>query len=128
MIVDASLKTWLSLSLTRGLGGESARRLLKQFGSPEAVLAASVSSLKLVVKTNVAAEINKGVSDDAITPTLAWLEDSNNHIVTLADSDYPQTLLNIPDPPLLLYVKGGWTYSIDPRWPWSEVAAQLRKA
>jgi DNA processing protein len=37
---------------------------------------------------------------------LAWLEDSNNHIVTLADSDYPQTLLNIPDPPLLLYVKG----------------------
>jgi len=106
MIVDASLKTWLALSLTRGLGGESARRLLKQFGSPEAVFAASVSSLKSLVKVDVAAEINKGIADDAITPTLAWLEDSNNHIVTLADSDYPQALLNIPDPPLLLYVKG----------------------
>jgi DNA processing protein len=103
---DVSLKAWLALSLTRGLGGESARRLLREFGSPDAVFAASVSSLKSVVKADVSAEINKGIADDAIAPALAWLEDGNNHIVTLADSDYPQALLNIPDPPLLLYVKG----------------------
>ena len=106
MALDASLKAWLTLSLTRGLGGESARRLLKEFGSPEAVFAASVSSLKSFVKLDVAAEINKGIADDDIAPALVWLEDSNNHIVTLADNDYPQALLNIPDPPLLLYVKG----------------------
>lgn len=106
MIVEASLKAWLALSLTRGLGGESARRLLKEFGSPDAVFAASTSSLKSVVKADVAAEISKGIADDAVAPGLAWLEDGNNHIVTLADSDYPQALLNIPDPPLLLYVKG----------------------
>jgi len=106
MIVEASLKAWLALSLTRGLGGESARRLLKEFGSPDAVFAASISSLKSVVKADVAAEINKGFSDDAVAPALAWLEDGNNRIVTLADPDYPQALLNIPDPPLLLYVKG----------------------
>jgi DNA processing protein len=103
---DFSLKAWLALSLTRGLGGESARRLLKEFGSPDAVFAASISSLKSVVKADVAAEISKGFVDDVIAPTLGWLEDSNNHIVTLADSDYPQSLLNISDPPLLLYVKG----------------------
>jgi DNA processing protein len=103
---DVSLKAWLALSLTRGLGGESARRLLKEFGSPNAVFAASTSSLKSVVKADVAAEIGKCIADDAVAPALAWLEDSNNHIVTLADSDYPQALLNIPDPPLLLYVKG----------------------
>ncbi len=106
MVVDASLKAWLALSLTRGLGGESARRLLKEFGSPDAVFAASISSLRSAVKADVAAEISKGIADDAIAPALAWLEDSNNHVVTLADSDYPQALLNIPDPPLLLYVKG----------------------
>ncbi len=106
MTFDVSLKAWLALSLTRGLGGESARRLLKEFGSPDAVFAASISSLKSVVKADVAAEISKGIADDVIAPTLAWLDDSNNHIVTLADSDYPQALLNIPDPPLLLYVKG----------------------
>ncbi|MBI5627071.1 MAG: DNA-protecting protein DprA [Nitrosomonadales bacterium] len=106
MKVDVSLEAWLALSLTRGLGGEGARRLLKEFGSPEAVFAASIGSLKSVVKADVAAEISKGVANDVIAQTLAWLEDTNNHIVTLADSDYPQALLNITDPPLLLYVKG----------------------
>jgi len=103
---EVSLKAWLALSLTRGLGGESARRLLREFGSPDAVFAASISSLKSVVKAEVAAEISKGIADDAFVPVLAWLEDGNNRIVTLADGDYPQALLNIPDPPLLLYVKG----------------------
>jgi len=106
MAAEASLKAWLALSLTRGLGGESARRLLKEFGSPDAVFAASSSSLKSIVKADVAAEIGKGIVVDAVEPALVWLKDSNNHIVTLADSDYPQALLNIPDPPLLLYVKG----------------------
>ncbi len=106
MAVEASLKAWLALSLTQGLGGARARRLLMEFGSPDAVFSASISSLKSVVKADVAAEINKGIAEDAVTPALTWLEDSNNHIITLADSDYPQALLNIPDPPLLLYVKG----------------------
>ena len=105
MALDAS-KAWLALSLTRGLGGESARRLLKEFGSPEAIFAAPLSALKSVVKADVAAEIGKGIAEDALAPALDWLEDGNNRIVTLADSDYPQALLNIPDPPLLLYVKG----------------------
>ncbi len=103
---DPSLRAWLALSLIRGLGGEGARSLLKAFGSPEAVFSASPSSLKSLVKPEVAAEIGKGTVDAGIEPALAWLEDGNNHIVTLADADYPQALLNIPDPPLLLYVKG----------------------
>ena len=106
MAVDVSLKAWLALSLMRGLGGESARRLLKEFGSPDAVFAASVRSLKSVVKPEVATEISKGIIEDTVAPVMDWLEDSNNHAVTLADADYPQALLNIPDPPLLLYVKG----------------------
>jgi DNA processing protein len=103
---DLSLKAWLALSLIRGLGGEGARRLLKEFGSPEAVFAASASSLKPVIKADIAAAISEGIADDLLMPTLVWLQDSNNHLVTFADSDYPQALLNIPDPPLLLYVKG----------------------
>ena len=75
MVVDVSLKAWLALSLTRGLGGESARRLLKEFGSPDAVFTASVSSLRSVVKADVAAEISKGIADDAIAPALASATD-----------------------------------------------------
>ena len=106
MNIDDSLKAWLALSLIRGLGGESARLLLREFGSPDTVFAASNGSLKSFVKADTAAEIKKGIADEAIAPALAWLEDPVNHVVTLADSSYPQALLNIPDPPLLLYVKG----------------------
>ncbi len=103
---DSSLRAWLALSLTKGLGGEGARSLLKAFGSPEAIYAASPASLKPFVTAPVAATIANGIDDNILVPTLFWLEDSNNHIVTLADSAFPQALLNIPDPPLLLYVKG----------------------
>lgn len=106
MPFDVALKAWLALSLTRGVSGENARRLLKAFGSPDAVFAASSLSLKAVVKPGVANEISKGYSEDTVAPVFSWLEDDNNHIVTLADDDYPQALLNIADPPILLYVKG----------------------
>lgn len=103
---EVSLKAWLALGLIRGLGDEGVRRLLAAFGSPEAVFTASSHSLKAIVKHEVAQQIVAGVDDELFTPTLAWLSDSNNHIVTLADSDYPQALLNISDPPFLLYAKG----------------------
>ncbi|MCX7193847.1 MAG: DNA-processing protein DprA [Proteobacteria bacterium] len=106
MSADPSLKAWLTLSLIRGLGGEGARHLLREFGSPEAVLAAPLGSLKVFVKAEAASAIAQGITEDVLSPTLAWLEDKQNHIVTLGDGDYPQFLLNIVDPPLLLYVKG----------------------
>jgi len=106
MPVDNSIKAWLALSLVRGLGGEGARRLLQEFGSPEAVLAAPASTLSGYVKADVAAAITRGIADDLLAPALSWLEEDLNQLITLGDSDYPQALLNIADPPLLLYVKG----------------------
>jgi DNA processing protein len=106
VIVDDSLKAWLTLSLIHGLGGEGARHLLREFKSPEAILAASHNALCTFVKPEIATIIGKGVPDELLNPALAWLEEDNNHIVTLGDADYPQSLLNISDPPLLLYIKG----------------------
>src|SRR3546814_17965716 len=42
----------------------------------------------------------------AINRTVAWLEPAGHHLLTLADPAYPQALLDIHDPPLLLYVNG----------------------
>lgn len=104
--MDTSLKAWLALQLTPGLGGEGARKLLRAFGSPEAVLATPLSVLKQYVKPAIATALSHGVDEASFAPTLLWLQQAGNHIVTLADADYPRSLLNIPDPPLLLYVKG----------------------
>lgn len=106
MSSDASLKAWLALSLIRGLGSEGACRLLREFGSPDAIFAASGGSLKPFVKADVVSVICQGIDEQALAPTLDWLDDPQNHLVTLADGEYPQALLNIADPPLLLYAKG----------------------
>lgn len=106
MALDASLASWISLSQTPGLGNEGLRRLLQAFGSPDSVLAASVSSLAKHVKPGVAQAVAAGVDESAFSSVAEWLEDPANRVLTIADAEYPQFLLNTVDPPLLLYVKG----------------------
>lgn len=106
MALDADLAAWLRLSLTAGLGGESFRKLLSAFGGPEQVLGASRGALTRVVSGKLADAILDGDMHGEPAAVEAWLADRNNHVVTLADSDYPQALLQTPDPPPLIYVKG----------------------
>jgi len=82
------------------------RKLLLEFGSPGDALAARPAALKRCVSAELAAQIAGGGNEAAATLALHWLTDPANHIVTLGDADYPQLLLQIPDPPPLLYVKG----------------------
>lgn len=97
---------WISLNNIYGLGSQAFFQLLKTFGSPAAIYAASHAQLKEVVTEKIASEIKNGIDDDALNDTLNWLAKDNNHLVTLADSSYPKALLEISDPPPLLYAKG----------------------
>lgn len=107
MAVDADLEAWLRLSLIDGLGAQTLRRLLLDFSSPQGVLAASRSALGARVTPELAATIAAGgAGDTRIEAVARWLEDPANRIVTLADADYPPALLQIHDPPPLLYLKG----------------------
>jgi DNA processing protein len=106
MPVDAELASWLTLSQIPGLGNEGLRQLLQSLGSPAAVLTTPVSTLKQIVRPAIANAISNDPEVNALDPVWAWLDDPLNHIVTLADAEYPQALLNIPDPPVILYVKG----------------------
>lgn len=103
-ITEKSL--WISLSNIHGLGSQTFCQLLKAFGSPVNVYAASRQQLKEVVSEKIAAEITKGVDEDALIDVLHWLTQPNNHLVTLADSHYPKVLLDTADPPPFLYAKG----------------------
>ena len=103
---DNEIAFWVGLSLIPGLGGESYRKLLRAFGEPKEVYAASYASLSNVVGKGVAEGIRRGVDPENLAPLFAWLGNEHNHVVTLADAVYPQALLQIPDPPPLLYAKG----------------------
>ena len=51
-------------------------------------------------------KLRQGVDIDAIAPTLNWLKKDNAHVVTFADSAYPKQLLEISNPPAVLYAIG----------------------
>jgi DNA processing protein len=106
MPLDATLASWLTLSQIPGLGNEGQRKLLQAFGSPEAIFLASSAELNRIVKPAISSSITRGFDDATLAATEAWLSDPLNRIVTVADAAYPQALLNIADPPLLLYIKG----------------------
>jgi DNA processing protein len=107
MALAEDLAAWLRLSCTPGLDGSGLRRLLAALGDPERVLGASRTELARHVGAAVAAAIKEdGQREDAVAAAAAWLEEPGNHVITLADSAYPARLLQIPDPPALLYVKG----------------------
>lgn len=99
-------ESWLRLCLIHGLGDESIRRLLVAFGSPENILSASTAALEQVVKPRIASHIAQGADPQKLAAALQWLENPANSVITLADPDYPENLLHIPDPPPLLYLKG----------------------
>lgn len=106
MALDKDLEPWLRLSLTPGLGDESFRRLLVALRSPEKILAASHRELTRIVSGKLAQQICDGPARDAIDVAAAWLDDTANRVIALGDPRYPQAMLQIPDPPPVLYVKG----------------------
>jgi len=97
---------WIALSAIHGLGSQTFCQLLRTFGDPANIYAAPIKQLRQVVGPEIASAISDGPDEDLFAPTLAWVQQAGNHIVTLADEAYPRTLLEIPDPPPLLYAKG----------------------
>jgi DNA processing protein len=91
MKVDPGLASWLHLTLTPGIGAAAIRGQLKQFGLPENIVGGKPAP-EAVMR--------------AVERALAWAAEDSHHILTLADDEYPQALLEISDPPPLLYLTG----------------------
>jgi len=108
-MVRPELGAWLRLLLTPGVGNETARKLLAAFGLPEQVFGQSAPALQAVVSQRVAQALQLPSPDlPAAEQRLHdWLAGSENrHVLVLGDPAYPADLLQIADPPLLLYVQG----------------------
>ncbi|MDH5578068.1 MAG: DNA-processing protein DprA [Betaproteobacteria bacterium] len=106
MSADPGLASWLQLTLTPGLGAAAIRGLLKQFGLPENILAAPRAQLERVAGPAAAALQHSEETAAAVRNALRWAESPGHAVVTLADAAYPRLLLEIADPPPLLYAVG----------------------
>src|SRR5258705_10509158 len=103
---SGDLAAWIELSLVSGLGGQRLRALLSTFGLPTEVLRATRSQLSRVVPEALAAGILERSSASEVEKALRWAAQPEHKVLTLADTEYPKQLLEIADPPALLYVAG----------------------
>ena len=119
---EFELRAWLRLLLTPSIGNESARRLLTRFGCVQGIFVATQLQLMEVVSLAQAeALLQPPVLLDAQTVrTLQWLSakpkalHAQRAIWPIGHTDYPEPLLHLADPPLLLYVEGQVQQSLGP--------------
>ncbi|HKM66818.1 MAG TPA: DNA-processing protein DprA [Candidatus Acidoferrum sp.] len=106
MELEASL-SWLALTLTPGIAARLSARLLREYGSPEGVFRAPLTGIEAC---NVPAPAAQAI----FKKQLFWraekevdaLRKVGGKLVNWKEPEYPQALLQIYDPPVMLYVRG----------------------
>ena len=98
---------WLALALTPGLGARQSGKLLREFGSPEAIFAASLTALESCrLPAAVAQEIHSQKPLKEAEKELARVKELGCQLLGWDEPVYPHLLREIYDPPPLLYVRG----------------------
>jgi DNA processing protein len=105
----AEFEAWFRLLDTPGVGRGTARRLLAACGSPEAVLASPLASLRQLASDAVAQALKSSQpeTEARLAAAWAWLQGGPGRDVCVpGDPHFPPLLLQTADPPLLLYLQG----------------------
>ena len=104
------LTDWLNLTLAPGIGSRTQQQLLRAFGTPAAIFNAGLSAVAGVIGIKAANHLFDGLRNttqqNLVTQTISWFSAPDHHLISLADTSYPQRLLESTDPPCLLYVMG----------------------
>lgn len=114
------LAAWLRLTLTAGIGNQTARKLLAAFGLPQAIFQQPLAALQQVVTQEQATALRSEPAELATQFDLTWHWLQNHEsgppraVVALGDAAYPAGLLQIEDPPLLLYLMGRLELPLEP--------------
>ncbi|OGP55284.1 MAG: DNA protecting protein DprA [Deltaproteobacteria bacterium RBG_13_52_11] len=99
---------WLALNMVPGVGPITYRNLVARFHAPERVFAASIQELAAVggIGEKTICAIKEFPAEKMAAEELKKAEDLGGSILTFRDQGYPKNLLEIYDPPPLLYVRG----------------------
>ncbi|HEV8613470.1 MAG TPA: DNA-processing protein DprA, partial [Gemmatimonadales bacterium] len=103
----AEREAYLSLALVPGIGGARFRELLQRFDTPSGVLAAPLAALGSV--PGIAAAVAEAIvtADRAAGPrALAALAAEGGVLVLPGEPGFPAALLEIPEAPTHLFLKG----------------------
>ena len=99
------LKYWLWLTTRKGLGARSAYLVVRHFSSPQAAYFADPKAYEAIDGLrDPSALLDKDLREPE--KILRDCYEKGISILTLQDAAYPQRLLAVDDPPLVLYYKG----------------------
>ena len=108
-----SREALIALNLIEGVGPVRVRQLLEHFGDAPSILGASQN--RLLQARGIGADTAEAISAWEKTVDLGGelkrITDFGCRVLTQADADYPESLRQIYDPPIVLYSKGG----LDPK-------------
>ncbi|MHC4213557.1 MAG: DNA-processing protein DprA, partial [Planctomycetota bacterium] len=107
------IEKWLKLIRADGIGPVIFTRLIKHFGTPDAVLGASESALTKIegIGQKTAISIVRTRDNFEANAELELADKLGICIINLEDPRYPPSLKQIYDPPPVLYIKGTLTRS-----------------
>jgi len=98
---------WLALSLTPGVGAGRGRKLVESFGGVDRIFAASLTELEAAGLPAAAAQsLALGKSLELAAVELDHATELGATVIVPGDAVFPRRLLEIYDPPLVLYLRG----------------------
>ena len=104
---ETSRLAWLALALTPGLGPTRIARALAQVGDAARIFDMPLTELEsLRIPAKSAQFIADGRARAAAEKEAKLVYDAGATFITAQDADYPQRLLEIYDPPAVLWVRG----------------------
>jgi DNA processing protein len=106
-LFDEDAPFWMALTQVDGLGVRGAHKLIERFGSPQAAYHASLTELEscgLPPRLAQALFAQAGLKE--ADKEIEEAAKQGCELLTAGGSEYPPLLKQIPDPPLVLYVRG----------------------
>ncbi len=105
MPIDERTEAWATLAL-KALPHRAIFALLQHFSDPIAVLRATRAQLAKVVPAAVVERIVAPIAPERLAASIKWLDAPDHRLIAWDDPSYPRALLDIADPPLVLFHSG----------------------
>jgi DNA processing protein len=104
---DRARLAWLALALTTGMGPMRCAKAVAGLGAAERLFEASLTELEALRMPSAAAQfVADGRAQAAAEEEMGRVEKAGGRILTREDAAYPERLLEIFDPPAVLWTRG----------------------
>lgn len=122
--VEAEKAYWVGFNLVKGIGAARVRLLLDAFGDLQSAWNASPAALQAAgLGPKILETLLKVRTDVSLEKVWQRIQAQGIQVLTWPDEDYPPRLLEVPQPPPVLYLRG----ALSPEDLWSVAIVGTRR-